>query len=204
MHKSFPFWPFLHWRFWLGRYSVWQSEGWVKNYNVKNVKTEITCAPPKTYQNQKSFWIPSNQPPNTCTAGWAKFFHKKHVFVKHPSLQSAQMMMIIDYIWCRWNIVTNQWTHRPVLGVGCFMYFWRKNEDEECSVHFSILGDCVTRSLEIIEAETHLVRLHKNAEGKKLKFNAGCPGENLRNGKLIWQRITPPPPPARKHSTLVV
>ena len=132
------------------------------------------------------------------------FFHKKHVFVKHPSLQSAQMMMIIDYIWCRWNIVTNQWTHRPVLRVGCFMYFWRKNENEECSVHFSILGDCVTRSLEIIEAETHLVRLHKNAEGKKLKFNAGCPGENLRNGKLIWQRITPPPPPARKHSTLVV
>ena len=65
------------------------------------------------------------------------------------------------------------------------MYFWRKNEDEECSVHFSILGDCVTRSLEIIEAETHLVRLHKNAEGKKLKFNAGCPGENLRNGNLI-------------------
>ena len=61
--------------------------------------------------------------------------------------------------------------------------FWKENEDEECSVHFSILGDCVTRSLEIIEAETHLVKLHKNAEGeKKLKFNADCQGGNLRNG----------------------
>ena len=37
----------------------------------------MTCAPPKTYQNQKSFWIPSKQPPNTCRAGWATFFHQK-------------------------------------------------------------------------------------------------------------------------------
>ena len=40
-------------------------------------------------------------------------------------------------------------------------------EDEECSARFSILGDCVTRSLEIIEAETHLVKPHKNVEGEK-------------------------------------
>ena len=34
------------------------------------------CAPLKTCQNQKSFWIPSKQPPNTCGAGWAIFFLK--------------------------------------------------------------------------------------------------------------------------------
>ena len=28
----------------------------------------MTCAPPKSCQNQKSFWIPSKQPPNTCRA----------------------------------------------------------------------------------------------------------------------------------------
>ena len=57
------------------------------------------------------------------------------------------------------------------------MLFWKENEDEECSAHFSILVDCVTRSLEIIEAETHLVRRHKNVEGeKKFKLNAGCQG----------------------------
>ena len=48
VHKSFPFWPFLHCRFSLSLHSVWQSEGWVKIYNVKEVKTEMTYAPPKT------------------------------------------------------------------------------------------------------------------------------------------------------------
>ena len=86
MHKSFPFWPFLHCRFSLSPHFARQSNGWVKIYNVKKVKTEMTCAPPKTCQNQKSFWIPSNQPPNTCRSGWANFFHKKHVFVKHPNV----------------------------------------------------------------------------------------------------------------------
>ena len=56
------------------------------------------------------------------------------------------------------------------------MLFWKENEDEECSAHFSILGDCVTRSLEIIEAETHLVKPHKNVEGEK-KFHRGREGE---------------------------
>ena len=51
--------------------------------------------------------------------------------------------------------------------------FWKENEDEECSVRFSILGDCVTRSLEIIEAGTHLVKLHKNVEGGKKFKNEG-------------------------------
>ena len=85
MHKSFPFWPFLHCRFSLSSHFARQSDGWVKIYNVKKGKTEMTCAPPKTYKNKKSFWIPSNQPPNTCIAGWAKFVHRKHVFVRHPS-----------------------------------------------------------------------------------------------------------------------
>ena len=55
--------------------SVWKSEGWVNIYNVKMSKTEMACAPPKTCQNQKSFWIPSNQSPNTCGA-WSHFFFK--------------------------------------------------------------------------------------------------------------------------------
>ena len=38
---------------------VVKIEGWVKIYNVKMVKTEMACAPHKTGQNQKSFWIPS-------------------------------------------------------------------------------------------------------------------------------------------------
>ena len=59
VHKSFPFWPFLHCRFSLSPHSVWQNKGWVKIYNIKKVKTEMTCAPPKSCQNQKSFWIPS-------------------------------------------------------------------------------------------------------------------------------------------------
>ena len=46
----------------------------------------MTCATPKTYQNQKFFWIPSKQPPNTCRAGSAIFFHQKHVYLKHPTL----------------------------------------------------------------------------------------------------------------------
>ena len=69
--------------------SVWQSEGWVKIYSVKKVKTEMTCAPSKTYQNQKSFWIPWKQPPNTCRAGWANFFHQKYVFVRHPIMHAC-------------------------------------------------------------------------------------------------------------------
>ena len=34
-----------------------QSEGWVKIYNVKMVKTEMARGPPKLCWNQKSFWI---------------------------------------------------------------------------------------------------------------------------------------------------
>ena len=41
----------------------------MKMYNVKKVKTEMICAPPKTYQNQKYFWTPSRQPQNTYKAG---------------------------------------------------------------------------------------------------------------------------------------
>ena len=53
-----------------------KSEGRVKIYNVKMIKTEMACAPPNTCQNQKFFQIPSNQPPNTCRAGWAISFFK--------------------------------------------------------------------------------------------------------------------------------
>ena len=40
--------------------SFCKSEGWVKIYNVKMVKTEMAGGPPKICRNQKSFWIPSN------------------------------------------------------------------------------------------------------------------------------------------------
>ena len=105
MHKSFPFWPFLHYRFSLSPHFARQSNGWVKIYNVKKVKTEMTCAPPKTCQNQKSFWIPSNQPPNTCRAGWANFFHQKHVFVKHPTVQSIYSLAYFLFLLFRVNPV---------------------------------------------------------------------------------------------------
>ena len=56
----------------------------------------MTCAPPKTCQNQKSFWIPSNQPPNTCRAGWANFFHQKHVFSKHPMQHTNKLTPLLS------------------------------------------------------------------------------------------------------------
>ena len=91
IQKDFWFWQFsggaqvisvlafLHCRFSLRPHFTRQNESWVKIYNVKKVKTEMNCAPPKTYPNQKSFWIPSKQSLNTCRAGWANFFHQKHV-----------------------------------------------------------------------------------------------------------------------------
>ena len=85
MHKSFPLWPIVQCRYSLSPHFPGKSEGWVKIYFVKDVKTDMTCAPPETYQNQKSFWIRSKQPPNTCRAGWANFFIKEHFFVKHPN-----------------------------------------------------------------------------------------------------------------------
>ena len=61
--------------------------------------------------------------------------------------------------------------------------FFMVNGDEESGARFSILRYCVTRSLEIIEAETHLVRQHKNVEGEeKLKLNAGCRGGSEKWG----------------------
>ena len=50
------------------------------------------CAPSKSCQNQKSFWIPSKQPLNTCIAGCTYFFFEKHVFVKHPSGHIVEKM----------------------------------------------------------------------------------------------------------------
>ena len=74
--KTSEGWPLLHCRFSLSLHFARQRAGWVKIYNVKKVKTEKTCAPPKTYQSQKSFWVPSKKPPNTCRVGWANFFIK--------------------------------------------------------------------------------------------------------------------------------
>ena len=62
LHKSFPFCGF----------SLSPSlclAKWGLGENVEKVKTKTTCAPPKTYQNKKSFWIPSKQAPNTCRVG---------------------------------------------------------------------------------------------------------------------------------------
>ena len=44
------------------------------------------CAPPKTCPNQKSFWDPLNQPPNTTGMGWEFWFSKKHVWLGHPTI----------------------------------------------------------------------------------------------------------------------
>ena len=87
--------------------SIRKSEGRVKIYNVKMVKTEMACAPPKTCQNQKSFWIPSNQPPNTCTAGCANLFLQKHVFVKHPSSVHENTVVYFDFSHC--NTIIQSW-----------------------------------------------------------------------------------------------
>ena len=54
--------------------------GRVKIYNVKHVKTEVTLGPLKLGRNQKSFWIPSNQPPGWCVVGCAYFFVEKVFF----------------------------------------------------------------------------------------------------------------------------
>ena len=45
--------------------------------------------------------------------------------------------------------------------------------------------DCVTRSLEIIEAETHLVRRHKNAEREKKSRRYANVKESLDNTKIF-------------------
>ena len=47
------------------------------------------CAPPKTFQNQKSFRVPSKQASNIYRVGWAISFLQKNVFVKHPSEQCS-------------------------------------------------------------------------------------------------------------------
>ena len=61
----------------------------------------MTCAPPENFQNQKSFWIPSKQPPNICRAGWVNFFHQKHVFVRHPSPHIACLIAKQSLCSCR-------------------------------------------------------------------------------------------------------
>ena len=71
---------FLDCRFLLSPHVVRHSEGWVKIYNVKELKMEMICAPTQTYQIQNSFWIPSKQPPNTCKAGWAISFSHQNMF----------------------------------------------------------------------------------------------------------------------------
>ena len=45
----------------------------------------MTCAPPKTCQNPKSFCFPSNQPPNTWRIGFFLLSKKKHVLLEHFS-----------------------------------------------------------------------------------------------------------------------
>ena len=70
----------------------------------------MTCAPPKTYQNQKIFWILSKQPPNTCIARWANFFHQKHVFVKHPYLHlwlKTHLPWCFNLVW--WQFAVHCW-----------------------------------------------------------------------------------------------
>ena len=64
-----------------------------------------------------------------------------------------------------------------------------KNEDEKFSAFSGTFVDCVTRSLEIIEAETHLVRRHKNAEReKKSRRYAKCKGELGQHKDFSLQR----------------
>ena len=86
MHKSFPFYI-------VDFHSALTLPARVRaewNSSMKNrLKWKLTCASPKTYQNQKSFWISSKQPPNTCRAGWATFFHHK-MFSWNTNAQSKK------------------------------------------------------------------------------------------------------------------
>ena len=58
----------------------------------------MACAPSI---NQKSFWIPSNPPPNTCRAGWAIFFLQKHIFVKHPNVHCTSSLFACFFSLCQ-------------------------------------------------------------------------------------------------------
>ena len=82
VHKSFPFGTFLHCRFSLSLYFARQSGGWVKIYNVKKVKMEMTCAPQKTYQTQNQ----NQSSPQILVEQVEPIFHQIFFFfVKHPN-----------------------------------------------------------------------------------------------------------------------
>ena len=86
-----------------------QSEGWVKFYNVKKVKTEMTCAPLKKCQNKISFWIPSKWPPNTYRAGWANFVFIKKMFswniLRNTLSKSREICMFTP----KWSSSLKKW-----------------------------------------------------------------------------------------------
>ena len=56
--------------------------GLSENLQCKKGQNGNDLCTPKNLSNSKS---KSKQPPNTCRAGWANFFIKKHFFVKHPN-----------------------------------------------------------------------------------------------------------------------
>ena len=57
----------------------------MKIYNVKKVKTEMTCAPPKTYKIKNPFGFLQTNFQILAERVEPFFFHKKHVFMKHPN-----------------------------------------------------------------------------------------------------------------------
>ena len=65
---------------------------------VEIVKTEMGCAPPITFQNQKSFWIPSKQPPDTYWAGWAISFLQKTCFRETPFCSHTSWLWYVRLI----------------------------------------------------------------------------------------------------------
>ena len=63
---------------------VRKSEGWVKIYNVKMIKTGMARGPPKLCRNQKSFWILSTykvKPYGWCVLGFANLISENIEFI---------------------------------------------------------------------------------------------------------------------------
>ena len=82
--------------------SVGKSEGWVKIYNIKMVQMELACSPPKTCQNKKSIWIPSN------TRRMVFFLLKKNMFWMYdPTVYCTHCLLFWYYF-----LVCNDWNKR--------------------------------------------------------------------------------------------
>ena len=96
--------------------SVLPSSAEVSDFFVRTDQTlhfQRACAPSKTCQIQKSFWIPSNQPLNTCVGGWA-YFSLKNMF-------SWNTLVPIQFCYCLRIRFHLKQVHLPSFDV--YLYF---------------------------------------------------------------------------------